>query len=73
MVCFKEKTGSTITEFIQYTRLYHAAKKMLLTPNQDLKEIAIQVGYTDYSYFGRIFKRQFGVSPSEYRNSILGD
>lgn len=70
---FKEKTGSTITEFIQYTRLYHAARKMLLTPNQDLKEIAIQLGYTDYSYFGRIFKRQFGVSPSEYRNSILGD
>jgi AraC-like DNA-binding protein len=34
-------------------------------PNYSITDIAFAVGFSDASYFGRIFKKHFGVSPSE--------
>jgi two-component system response regulator YesN len=31
-------------------------------------EISAKVGYKDNSYFGRIFRKRFGMTPNEYRN-----
>ena len=47
------------------------AKRMIIEqPDQSLSVIAAAVGYTDFSYFTKVFKRSFGVTPSAYRNSI---
>ncbi|NLM10114.1 MAG: response regulator [Clostridiaceae bacterium] len=69
---FKKNTGRTITNFIQDIKTFYAAR-LLLTTDLDLKDIALQLGYTDYSYFGRLFKRNYGVSPSLYREKINRD
>ena len=34
-----------------------------------MKEVSAEVGYADQNYFSRIFKREFGLSPTEYRDS----
>ena len=36
----------------------------------NLAEIAFMVGYDDYTYFNRVFRKIYGLSPSEYRNTI---
>jgi two-component system response regulator YesN len=66
---FKKYTGDTITAFIQDIRTYRAAR-MLLHSDRELKEIAAGLGYSDYSYFGRLFKRRFGLSPEAYRSCM---
>lgn len=52
-------------------RAHEKAKRMIIEqPDQSLSVIAAAVGYTDFSYFTKVFKRSFGVTPSAYRNSI---
>jgi len=66
---FKKNTGSTITNFIQEIKTFYAAR-LLSSTDLELKDIAMQLGFEDYSYFGKLFKRNFGVSPSSYREKI---
>jgi two-component system response regulator YesN len=41
---------------------------MLRTTNKKVYEIASDVGYRDVAHFTKVFKKSFGISPSEYRN-----
>ncbi|MDU4974552.1 MAG: AraC family transcriptional regulator [Hungatella hathewayi] len=41
---------------------------MLSSSELSLSEIAQEIGYTDQSYFGKVFKKQTGYSPHTYRN-----
>lgn len=66
---FKKNTGRTITGFIQDIKTFHAAR-LLMTTTMELKDIALRLGFTDYSYFGKVFKRNFGISPSSFREKI---
>ena len=43
------------------------AKELLLNRNLKLYEVAAQLGYRDANYFARVFKRNFGMNPSEFR------
>jgi AraC-like DNA-binding protein len=43
------------------------AKLLLETTNQTVSEIAYQVGFNDPAWFSRVFKEEYGVSPSESR------
>lgn len=62
----KRRTGYTYTELVQEKRLSQA---MFLLKNTDLKvsDIAIRVGYSNISYFHRLFFKKFGLSPSMFR------
>jgi len=53
-------------QFIISVRLQYAAK-LLRLKNKTIAEISYEVGYNDQAYFTRVFKKQFGVSPSEFR------
>lgn len=66
-----KKTSSLIgippIELIKRTRLNKAAK--LIEDNSgNISEIALEVGFNNPSYFAECFKKQFGVSPSQYHN-----
>jgi AraC-like DNA-binding protein len=63
---FKEQEGMTVVDCINQTRLSQA--KMYLE-HQDLTvaEIMEKVGFGNESYFYRLFKRQYGTTPKEYR------
>ena len=45
------------------------AGKLLKDSNSYIKEVAISVGFEDQLYFSRLFKRYYGMTPSEYRAS----
>ena len=62
----KKLTGKTYTELVQIKRLSQAA--FLLTHSKlTVRDISLAVGYDNVSYFHRIFKKRYNVSPKEYR------
>lgn len=56
--------------YLTDVRMEKAKRMIIEQPDQSLSVIAAAVGYTDFSYFTKVFKRSFGVTPSAYRNSI---
>jgi AraC-like DNA-binding protein len=62
---FKRELGVSITCYINFRRLELA--KTLLGSGLYIQEIAEQCGFLDVNYFTRLFKRQFGISPKEFR------
>lgn len=63
----KSKTGKKFIELLQEKRL---SQSCFLLKNTDLsiEEVALKIGYDNISFFYRIFKRRYGVSPKIYRN-----
>lgn len=68
---FKEATGMSPNVYIQKLRLSQASE---LLKNTDLSiyEIALQTGYSDPEYFSRIFKKQYQLTPSDFKRSVRG-
>jgi len=66
----KNKTGKTYTVLVQEKRL---AQACYLLEHTDLTvdEIAINVGYENISFFYRIFKKHYGVTPKKYRKQQI--
>lgn len=62
----KKKTGKTYTELVQDKRLSQACY-YLKNSNMTIEDIAYSVGYENISYFYRIFKNTYGLSPKKYR------
>ena len=62
---FKKETGMTVSQYVNEQKLMRACDLLRDTP-QNLTEIALSLGYSDYSYFSYIFKKRFGVSPSHF-------
>lgn len=66
---FKEEKGVSFSTYLNDRRL-EKAKELLSNPELSVKEITAECGYNDQNYFSRLFKNQFGVSPTEYRDSV---
>lgn len=62
----KKLTGHTLVEYNQKIVLQIAAD-YLKTTNININEICEKLGYINRSFFNKIFKDQYGVSPSKYR------
>jgi len=60
-------TGKTPIEFIRVIRLKRAAQ-LLRESQQNVSEVAYQVGFNNPKYFSKYFKDEFGVLPSAYQN-----
>jgi AraC family transcriptional activator of pobA len=65
----KSVTGKSATKWIEESILLEA-KYLLYQTNLSVNEIAMQVGHYDQSYFSRIFKKNEGVTPIQYRKMI---
>ncbi|MEH2401560.1 helix-turn-helix transcriptional regulator [Nostoc sp.] len=63
---FREVFGTTVLGYVQSLRL-EQAKQLLRGTNLLIAQIAYQVGYESTSHFSYLFKRQFGMTPREYR------
>lgn len=66
---FKAVTGSTIFEYINFSRVHYAVEKLKETKNSIL-EIATECGFSSATYFNRVFKSFFGCSPSVYKKLL---
>lgn len=64
---FKEITGRTFSEYMNYLRIQNAIE-LMKDRRLSLKEIAESVGLRDPAYFSRVFKKQMGLPPEKYRN-----
>ena len=63
---FAQETGLTFTQYLTALRI-GKAKELLSATAMRSSEIAFAVGYNDAHYFSYMFKKQTGVTPSEYR------
>lgn len=63
---FSTETGITPGKFLQSVRLEHA-KLMLLGRDYSVEAIANMVGYSGANYFCKVFRRETGESPAQYR------
>lgn len=63
---FKKETGVTFINYITQKRL-DDAKELLVTTPKSLNDIAVEVGFNDYFYFIKTFKKFTGMTPGQYR------
>lgn len=66
---FKQYTNTTPAQYVQFLRTTNA-KSLLETTSYNISEISNLVGYENPLYFSRFFKKQFGVSPSQFRKQL---
>lgn len=64
-----EKAGTSYSEVIGSYRK-EVAEQLLASPQYSLKEIALLLGYSNTTNFGRAFKQWFGMAPQEYRRGL---
>lgn len=64
---FKKEVGITLTEYVNKSRIEYA-KTLLKSTSLSIQNIAIQSGIPDIHYFTRLFTRETGVSPRNWRN-----
>lgn len=64
---FSEQTGYTVMEYLTRLRIRRAAE-LLRDRSLQVKEVMIRSGYRDPSYFGQVFRRFLGLTPSEFRD-----
>lgn len=63
---FRAETGHSPIDYIQTLRI-EEAKQLLETSGLGIERISSEVGYTDPTYFRRLFRRRTGVTPARYR------
>ncbi len=68
---FKEATGENFIEYLTNIRM-EKAKELLEKAELTMKEICAMCGYSDPNYFSRTFKKNVGLTPTEYREKCIG-
>lgn len=66
---FKQEQGVSFTDYLTDIRLQRAVD-LLSDSAMKVSDIARRVGYEDQNYFARVFRKQFGYTPTEYREHI---
>ena len=62
----KQAVGMTPIDFVRHIRIMRACE-LLQQTNDSLTSIAFEVGFSDPKYFSKVFKKELGIVPSEYR------
>ena len=68
---FRKSTGESPHQFVLRLRV-ERAKEMLLAPEARVLGVAIACGFKTQQHFARVFRRACKVSPTEYRQELLG-
>ena len=63
---FRETTGFSLWDYITARRI-ELAKHLLLSTNRKILDIAFECGFQNSTHFNKSFRKQTGVTPSEYR------
>lgn len=68
---FKKKTGVGFNEYLVLFRLNKAEAMLVNQPGFSISDIAYRCGFDDSNYFSSVFKKNYGISPSEKRKKAL--
>ncbi|MCD9024763.1 response regulator transcription factor [Cohnella silvisoli] len=71
-VMFKEKMGETFQDYLRRIRI-ERAKHLLLTTKYRIDRISVMTGYENTKYFYKVFKKETGYTPTDYRQQQLGE
>ncbi|SHF21150.1 Signal transduction histidine kinase [Mariniphaga anaerophila] len=66
----KSITGMAVNEFIQTIKLKEAAR-LIIMGDKTITEVMYDVGYNNIGHFRKLFKKQYKVSPREFKNSSI--
>ena len=67
---FKKFTSNTISDYIVQTRL-EASKKLLASTDYSIDKVTETIGLSYSNYFYKIFKKTYGITPTEYKQKLL--
>lgn len=67
---FREVTGLTIMEYIYQRRINQAKMLFYLDRDQMVTDVCFQVGFKNLSHFSRLFKKQEGLPPEQYKRNM---
>jgi transcriptional regulator GlxA family with amidase domain len=67
--CFAESEGLPPAEFVLQQRLQRAAKLLTKADFLPVKEVAIMCGFEDANYFSKVFRRLYGINPTQFRTT----
>lgn len=67
----KEQSGITFGDNVKKIRM-KKAKTLLKNGNMKIENVSLSVGYQNVEHFNRLFKKQYGMTPVQYRNSKQG-
>lgn len=70
---FKKQYGVTPSGYVARERVRLACKYLISSESESISRIASLTGFTDALYFSRVFKKQLGISPSDYRTLHRAD
>lgn len=65
---FRQTTGKTIFQYLTEVRISHA-KELLGTTSLKISQVSEKVGFSDESYFSKVFKKMTGMTPMNYMKS----
>ncbi len=66
---FRERTRKTFTEFLNEIRIKKACE-LLLNKDMTISQVASESGFTNLSYFNRVFRKINGKTPKQFRNTL---
>ncbi|TDU39568.1 AraC-like DNA-binding protein [Gelidibacter sediminis] len=66
---FKYLYARTVTEYIRHVRL-EAARDLMNTTDLNISQIVYTIGFTSRSYFSKIFKEKYNITPNEFKKQI---
>lgn len=66
---FRQYENVTLGEYVETLRM-QKAKDLIEEGKTELKDVGGLVGYQSISYFGRLFRKHYGISPTKYRKKI---
>ena len=66
---FKKECGETLTEYVNRKRMETAAF-ILSRSDKQVQTVSVECGILDVNYFIKLFKKQYGLTPTQYREHI---
>ncbi len=70
---FKDEYGITVNTAICRARLTEAKRQLAQSKDSNINDIALANGFSDQSYFSKVFSAEYGESPSEYKRRICSE
>ncbi len=67
---FKFLFTRTVTEYIRHVRL-ESARELMRTTDLNISQIVYSIGFTSRSYFSKIFKEKYGVTPNQFKKEMV--